>query len=237
MLLKEKVVPGRTTAEINDFCENFIIKNRAVPALKGYNSFPSASCISVNTVAAHGIPGAYVLSEGDIVSIDVAVEKNGWYGDGAWTFSTGGVDKDGIRLIKAAWQSSLSGVKNAKAGNRFGDLGAAIAGKASQFGCAVVRDLAGHGIGKHLHEEPKILHFGEPGTGSPIVAGMVFTVEPIISFGDIQLKVLGDGWSQVTKDNSRTAQFEHTVAVFGSRTEVLTMSQLRIEDYPDYPPY
>ncbi|TFG65208.1 MAG: type I methionyl aminopeptidase [Spirochaetales bacterium] len=238
MSLSEHVIPGTTTLKLNDYCEKFIEKNRAKPALKGYNNFPSAACISVNHVAAHGVPGDYLVREGDIVSIDVAVQKNGWCGDGAWTYIAGGSrDPDKTRLVKAAWQATCAGIRLSRAGLRFGDLGAVISEKAGEYGCRVIKDFTGHGIGQDLHEEPKVLHFGEPQTGQPIVAGMVFTIEPILSLGEDSLKVLDDGWTQVTRDGSLTAQFEQTIAVFGNRNEVLTMSQLRMEDYPEYPPF
>jgi methionyl aminopeptidase len=214
--------PGIRTLDINRFCEK-AIHSRGGRALKGYQGFPASVCTSVNQVACHGLPSSYVLQEGDLITVDISTELDGWCGDAAWTYRLGRGDSDARRLVKAAWQATLAGIAAARAGNRLGDVGWAIGRIAARYGCGVFENFAGHGIGQAIHEEPLVLPLGEPDTGRPIVPGMVFTVEPILTLGAPRSKVLGDGWSMVSEDGSLCAQFEHTLAVFSRRTEVLTL--------------
>jgi methionyl aminopeptidase len=220
--LQSAIRPGVRTLDIDSLCREYMLNMKAKPAMKGYRNFPGNSCISVNQVAAHGIPGEYRLIEGDIVTVDIIAELDGWHGDSAWTFAAGYVDPDGRRLIKAAWNTTIEAIKATRAGIRMGNIGQAIASTAKKYGCTVLDSFVGHGIGRDMHEEPMVLNSGESGTGIPIVPGMVLTIEPIICLGNPEVQTLDDGWTVVTNDSSRCAQFEHTVAVFSNRTEVLT---------------
>ncbi len=235
--LRNYIIPGITTIELNKVAENFIIKKGAVPGLKGYKGFPKTICTSINNVAAHGIPDNIKLEDGDIISIDCSVIVDGWYGDAAWTYIAGKPEPDAIRLIRAAWQSALAGILAVKAGNHIGDIGHAINTKVKENGCSVIKDYVGHGIGEEIHEDPIILNYGEKGHGMRIVPGMVFTVEPMVNLGKSKIKVLDDGWTIVTFDNNLSAQFEHTVAVFKERVEILTFSKYNLEDHIDQPPF
>jgi methionyl aminopeptidase len=235
--LSEKIDKGVSVMDIDRFADEFIIQKGARSALKGYKGFPNAVCVSLNNIAAHGIPGEYLLLNDDLLTVDVTLEYNGWYADAAWTYLVGQGDRDLKRLIKAAWQSTMAGINIAKAGNRIGDVGEAIQKTAKSFGCSVLDDYAGHGIGRDLHEDPLILNMGEAHTGLPIVPGMVFTIEPIISLGDNEVEILEDGWSIKTMDGSITAQFEHTIAIFSNRTEILTFRNGSAEKHIDFPPF
>jgi methionyl aminopeptidase len=227
---------GITTREINSRAEELIQEHDARPVLKGYGGFPGAVCTSVNNVIAHGIPSVYQLKNGDIITIDITIEKDGWYGDGAWTFITGKGDPHIRRLLKAAWQAAVAGIMNVRAGSFLGDVGYAIRRTAKKYGCSVVKEFVGHGIGREMHEEPRIPHFGKPGTGLRIVPGMVFTIEPVISLGEPQVVMTKEGWNCTTKDHSPGAQFENTIAVFKNRIEILTLSEGKLKEYIDYPP-
>ncbi len=223
--LRKSLSVGMRTEELDWICENNVRKRGLVPALKGYCGYPSCLCVSVNNVAAHGIPSSYIIQQGDLVCVDCTVSLEGWHADAARTWIVGRGTPDARRILKASYEAMMAGIGAAKAGSRFGDIGSAIRKAADRYGCAVLENFVGHGIGRNLHEEPVVLHTGEPDTGMPIVPGMVFTVEPILSLGSNQVKTLKDGWSVVTLDNALTAQFEHTVAVFSNRTEILTRQQ------------
>jgi len=213
---------GITAADINRYCEEELKKKGAKSSLRGYRGFPKSICTSVNHVAAHGIPDHRQLNDGDIITVDLTVEYNGWHGDAAWTYAVGRIGSDARRLIKAAWQATAEGCRAAMAGSRFGDIGEAIQRTAERFGCRVLESFVGHGIGRHMHEEPMVLNSGERDTGRPIAPGLVFTIEPILTIGRGEVKTLEDGWTVVEGDGSLCAQFEHTVAIFSRRTEVLT---------------
>ena len=230
------VRPGISTEELDRLAGRFLEENGAQPALRGYRGFPGIICASVNNVAAHGIPSNRMLENGDILSIDITVSVNGWHGDAAWTFIVGEGSPDARRVVKAAWAASLAGIRAATAGQRLGDLGAAIQDCARRHGCSVIEDYVGHGIGKLMHEDPVVPNVGVPDTGLRIVPGMVFTVEPMLTLGASDVHVLGDGWTLVTTDGSLAAQFEQTVAVFRDYTEVLTFSHGEIFEHLDFPP-
>lgn len=221
-VLPKIIRKGVTTAGINSFCEGELTRRSAKSALFGYRGFPKSVCTAVNHVAAHGIPDNRPLEEGDIITVDLTVEYGGWHGDAAWTYAVGNLGPDAKRLIKAAWQATSAGCRAARAGGRFGDIGEAIQEAALRYGCCVLENYVGHGIGRKLHEEPMVLNSGERDTGRPIVPGLVFTVEPILTLGPGEVKILDDGWTVVAESGGLCAQFEHTLAVFGSRTEVLT---------------
>ncbi len=231
------MTPGVTTRQINAHCEDFIAGRKAESSLKGYRGFPASICASPNGVAVHGIPDDNPLRDGDIVTIDVTLNVDGWHGDGAWTYIVGKASPEKLHLLKAAWKSTLAGILAAKAGGRLGDVGAAIERAAKRQGCTVLEDFAGHGIGTSLHEDPIVANTGTRGTGQPIVPGMVFTVEPILCIGKPETGVLEDGWTVVTKDGSPTAQFEHTLAVFRDRTEILTFTSPDLRANIDAPPF
>jgi methionyl aminopeptidase len=228
--------PGMSTMQVDGICADLIDTSGCTPALRGYRGFTGCICTSVNAVAAHGVPGAEVLREGDIVTIDLTVEYDGWYSDAAWTYVIGSASPEARRLVKTAWQSLLAGILAARAGGRIGDIGAAVKRTAERNGCAVLEDFAGHGIGRSMHEEPVVLHTGTPGMGMPIVPGMVFTIEPVLCLGTPEYRLLEDGWSCRTSDGSLAAQFEHTIAVFRDRTEILTSSHGNIRRCLDFPP-
>ncbi len=227
---------GISTMELDRLACRFLEGHGGVPALRGYRGFPGCICTSVNNVAAHGIPSNRELENGDVLTIDITASVEGWHGDAAWTFIVGKATPDTRRLIRAAWKASLAGIRAAVAGNRIGDVGAAIQQSARRSGCSVIEDYVGHGIGKALHEDPMVLNFGTADTGIRIVPGMVFTVEPMLNLGAREVHVSSDGWTLVTTDGSLSAQFEHTIAVFRDYTEVLTFSKGTPLDSPDFPP-
>jgi len=223
--LGTKINPGVTTKKLDAYCERFIHARKAKAALKGYRGFPAAICASPGSVATHGIPTDTPLTAGDIITIDITIGVDGWHSDGAWTYIVSGVtDEEKSRLVKAAWKATHAGILAAKAGGRIGDIGAAIERAAKRYGCSVLEDFAGHGIGRMLHEDPIVVNTGTRGIGQPIVPGMVFTVEPILCLGEPKVTTLKDGWTVVTEDGRPTAQFEHTIAIFRDRTEILTLS-------------
>ena len=207
------------------------------PRCAGTGAFPGTICASVNNVAAHGIPTAAQLEEGDVLTLDITVSVNGWHGDAAWTFLVGGGGPDARRLLRAAWAANLAGIRAARAGGRLGDVGEAVQEAARRHGCSVIEDYVGHGIGRVMHEDPMVPNFGQHDTGTRIVPGMVFTVEPMLNLGSQATHVSSDGWTLVTTDGSLSAQFEHTVAVFRDYTEVLTFEHGDIFASLDFPPY
>lgn len=235
--LSAVIRPGITTQYIDEVCKNFILDERARPSLHGYRDYPGNVCTSVNNVAAHGIPGDYTLCEGDLITVDLTVEVDGWHGDTAWTYAVGMIDNDSRRLLRAAWNTTREAISAVKAGIRMGDIGSHIAKTARRYGCTVLDSFVGHGIGHAMHEEPMVLNSGEPGTGVPIVPGMVFTIEPILCLGKPDVQVLDDGWTIVTQDSSKCAQFEHTIAVFSNRTQILTNSLNKDILTLDFPPF
>ena len=236
IVLGDKIKPGIKTIEIDQYAGDFILKKKAVSGLKGYMGFPANVCISVNNVAAHGIGNDYVIRDGDIVTVDTTIGVDGWYGDGAWTYIAGEVTPEKKRLVKAAWQAMLAGVAESSAGKKLGDIGSAIKKTALRHGCNIVEDLAGHGIGRNIHEDPVVLNVGRKGTGLPIVPGMVFTIEPILTLGSGKIRFHTDNWSIIIADNKLSAQFECTLAVFKNHTDVLTLSTINLQKYIDFPP-
>jgi len=235
--LKASMRVGVSTRELDGIAERFIRAGGGEPALKGYRGFPASICTSANNVSAHGIPDATPLEDGDVIGVDVTVRVDGWYGDAAWTYLIGQGTDEARRLLRAAWRACLAGLVSVRPGGRLGDVGYAISRAAGGLGCSVIRDYVGHGIGREMHEEPRIANFGRRGQGLRIVPGMVFTVEPMVSLGGSDVKVMEDGWTVVTADGSLSAQFEHTVAVYREGIEILTLSDTRLKDYLDEPPY
>jgi len=223
-LAGEIVRAGMTTAELDAEIESFIRSHDASPEFKGYNGFPAATCISVNEEVVHGIPGPKELRDGDIVGIDVGVRKHGYVGDGARTFAIGAVPEGTDRLIEATRESLEAGLTVARGGIHLSDVSHAIQSTAESHGFSVVRDLAGHGVGTKLHEEPEVPNYGPLGRGPILKPGMVIAVEPMVNAGTTAVRTLSDGWTVVTADGSLSAHFEHTVAITSDGVDILTLS-------------
>ena len=222
-MLCRQVRPGVTTAELDRAAEAFIRDHGARPAFKGYRGFPASICPAVNEEVVHGIPGARRLAEGDIVGIDVGVEKDGFYGDAAVTVPVGAVSERTMRLLDVSRESLARGIAQARAGNRVGDISHAIQSYVEEQGFSVVRALVGHGIGREMHEEPQVPNYGPPERGPRLMAGQVLAIEPMVNAGGPEVVTQPDGWTVVTKDGSWSAHFEHTVAVGPNGPEILSV--------------
>ena len=217
------VQAGVTTGELDRLCHEYITQvQHAIPAPLNYRGFPKSICTSVNHVVCHGIPGDKVLKSGDIVNIDVTVIKDGFHGDTSMMFHVGEPSIQAKRVSQAARDALLLGIEMVKPGVRLGDIGHAIQTFVERQDLSVVREYCGHGIGRIFHEDPQVLHYGEPGTAEELVEGMTFTIEPMDNAGKRHVKLLGDGWTVVTKDHSPSAQWEHTILVTANGHEVLT---------------
>jgi len=230
-MITPHVVPGVSTEELDRLCYEFTTQNDAIPAPLNYGegpnrmAFPKSICTSVNHVVCHGIPGDKVLSEGDIVNIDVTVILDGWHGDTSRMYMLGNkIPRLAERLVDVTYDSMMAGIEAVKPGATLGDIGHAIQTIAEGERFGVVQDFCGHGLGRVFHAPPSVNHFGEPGTGPVLEPGMFFTIEPMINAGDWQTKVLKDGWTAVTRDRSLSAQFEHTLAVTETGYEIFTLS-------------
>ena len=220
--LKTMVVPGITTAEVDALAERRLREAGAEPAFKGYHGYPATICASVNEEVVHGIPSGRKLKEGDIVSVDLGAKLDGFYGDSAVTVPVGRVSADATKLLAVTEQALGEALSVVRAGARLSDIGAAVQRHVEAHGFSVVREFVGHGIGTTLHEEPQIPNYGTPGRGPRLAEGMVLAIEPMVNMGQAAVKVLGDGWTAVTKDGSLSAHFEHTVAVTADGCRVLT---------------
>jgi len=223
LLLEEEVKPGVTTAYLDKVAEEFITKHGAKPSFKGLYGFPSSLCISVNEQVIHGFPGAYVLKEGDIVSIDCGAFLNEFHGDAARTFSVGNISVDAQKLIDITRESFFEGIKFAKVGNRLNDISYGIQSYVEAAGFSVVRDYVGHGIGRKVHEDPNVPNFGKLGKGPKLLEGMVLAIEPMVNAGTCKVKTLNDRWTVVTVDSSLSAHYENTVAILSDGPEILTL--------------
>ncbi|MFW6337899.1 MAG: type I methionyl aminopeptidase [Alkalispirochaetaceae bacterium] len=235
--LSDYIAPGRSTAEIERFVDRALRRHGAGSALLGYRGFPAHACVSVNEVAAHGLPDRTMLSKGDLLSVDVAADLHGWKSDATWTFGVVPTPAEGLRLIEAAWRCTRAGVGAARAGARVGDVGAAIEAEAAALGCAIIDTFAGHAIGQELHEEPLVPHSGTAGVGAVIEAGMVLNIEPIVTFGRPEVEKSKDNWSYHTVDGSATAQYELTVAILEVERRVLTLGGIAPEQMGESPPF
>ena len=224
-MLTEYVVPGVTTGELDDIAFKFITEElKCIPANIGYSGFPKTLCTSINNVICHGIPTENKkLKNGDIVNIDVTVIYDGWHGDTSRMYLVGKVPAHARRLVDVTKDCLFAGIDEVKPGATLGDVGFAIQALAEKNHYSVVRDYCGHGIGKTYHEEPQVMHYGNRGEGLKLEEGMCFTIEPMINLGSHHSKILGDGWTVVTKDGKLSAQWEHTVAVTGNGHEILTL--------------
>ena len=225
--LKAMVTPGISTADLDAVAEQRLAEAGAEPAFKGYHGYPATICASVNEQVVHGIPSKRPLVEGDIVSIDMGAKLDGFYGDSAVTVPVGRVSDEATRLLSVTEASLYKGLEAVKAGARISDIGAAVQAHVEAHGFSVVREFVGHGIGTKLHEEPQIPNYGPAGRGPRLSDGMVLAIEPMVNFGKPAVKVLGDGWTAVTKDGSLSAHFEHTVVVTGNGCRILTNRELR----------
>lgn len=224
-LLDRTPLAGRSTLEIDEMVERFIVQDlKARPASKGQYDYGFVLNSSVNEVVCHGIPSkSEILRDGDIVNFDITLEKNGYIADSSKTYLVGEVDAGARRLVETTYEAMWMGIRAVRPGARLGDIGWAIERHAKRHGYSVVQEYCGHGIGREMHEDPQILHFGKPGTGLVLREGMVFTIEPMLNRGRRQVVTRPDGWTVVTKDGSLSAQFEHTVAVMASGVSVLTL--------------
>jgi methionyl aminopeptidase len=223
-MVGEHVAPGVTTDELNEICHEFIVnRQQAIPAPLNYKGFPKSICTSVNHVVCHGIPGGRKLKSGDVINIDVTVIKDGFHGDTSRMYFAGKPSVLGERVTRVAHEAMLKGIGKVRPGARLGDIGHAIQQLVEAADCSVVREYCGHGIGRVFHEDPQILHYGEPGTGLRLEPGMTFTIEPMVNAGKRHVKLLPDGWTVVTKDHSLSAQWEHTILVTDDGCDVLTL--------------
>ncbi|WP_312473803.1 type I methionyl aminopeptidase [Neobacillus sp.] len=220
--LKKHLTPGITTKELDLLAEEFILAQNAIPSFKGYNGFRGSICTSVNEVLVHGIPGSRVLNEGDVISIDIGAQFNGYHGDSAWTYAIGKIDENSQRLLDVTEESLYQGLNEAKPGERLSNISHAIQKYVEANGFSVVREYVGHGVGQDLHEEPNIPHFGPPNKGPELKPGMVLAIEPMVNAGSRYVKTLADDWTVVTVDGKRSAHFEHTIAITETGFEILT---------------
>jgi len=216
------IKPGVTTLHLDKVAEEFIRDQKAIPGFKGYRGFPATLCTSVNDVVVHGIPGDYALKEGDIISIDCGVKKNGYFGDSAFTFAVGEVPEKVLLLMKRTEESLYKAINVAISGNRIGDISFAVQSYVEGFGYSVVRDLVGHGLGKDLHEKPEVPNFGRRGKGKELLTGMVLAIEPMINLGIKNVFQAKDGWTIRTKDGMPSAHYEHDVVIRKGKAEILS---------------
>jgi methionyl aminopeptidase len=223
--------PGVKTNKLDKIAEEYIRDHNGVPSFLNYHSFPASLCISVNDVVVHGFPSDYELKEGDVVSIDCGVLYKGFHSDSAYTYPLEGVKEDVLRLLDRTLESLYLGIAQAKVGNRIGDVGYAVQSFVEQFGYGVVRELVGHGVGRSLHEDPEVPNYGKRGKGPKIQAGMVFAIEPMINMGTKKVIQERDGWTIRTQDRKPSAHFEHMVAIYNDRTEILTTHEYLEESY------
>ncbi len=220
--LEAAVAPGVSTLDLDVMAEKMVRDAGAVPAFKGYRGFPATLCTSINEQVVHGIPSNRPMSEGDILSLDMGVKLNGFYGDSAVTVAVGRIGEEARRLLQVTQEALQQGIGQVRIGGRISDIGHAVQQHVESHGFSVVREFVGHGIGAALHEEPQIANYGEPGRGPRMVEGMVFAIEPMVNMGRPAVKVLADGWTAVTRDGSLSAHFEHTVAVTKAGPDILT---------------
>ena len=219
-----QITPGVTTERLDRLCHEFIVDHGAVPAPLNYRGYPKSICTSINHVVCHGIPGPRRLQNGDILNIDVTVILDGWYGDTSRMFTVGQVSVKAMLLIDVTHECLMKAISVIRPGATLGDIGHAIQTCAESQRCSVVREFCGHGLGRTFHAAPSVLHYGRPGTGTPLREGMFFTIEPMINAGRHAVKLLSDGWTAVTRDRSLSAQFEHSVGVTADGCEIFTLS-------------
>jgi methionyl aminopeptidase len=220
--IEKRIQPGISTWDIECFVEEYLRTHGATPEQKGYHGYPYATCASVNDVICHGFPNRQALKEGDIVTIDMVVNLDGWLADSAWSYGVGNLSEEAARLLTVTKESLFKGIEQAVIGNRIGDISHAIQTYAEANGFSVVREFIGHGIGENMHEEPEVPHFGPPGKGPRLKEGMVITIEPMLNVGSYHAKIDQDGWTARTVDGSLSAQYEHTLAITAEGPLILT---------------
>ncbi|MBP0493663.1 type I methionyl aminopeptidase [Pararoseomonas indoligenes] len=223
-MITPHVRPGATTGALDQLCHDFMLDHGATPATLGYRGYTKSSCISINHVVCHGIPGDRALVDGDIINIDVTPLLDGWHGDSSRMYVAGTPTTKARLLMDVTYESMMRGIAAVKPGNTLGDIGHAIQSYVEKHRFSVVRDFCGHGVGRKFHAPPNILHFGRPGEGPVLKPGMFFTIEPMVNAGRPEVKVLDDGWTAVTRDRSLSAQFEHMVGVTETGCEIFTLS-------------
>ena len=221
-MLASEIKPGINTLYLDNLAESFIRDHKGVPGFLGLYGFPNTLCISPNSQVVHGIPNKEIIKEGEILSIDCGVLKNGYYGDHAFTFTVGEVDKEILELLETTKQSLYVGIEQFKVGNRVGDVGYAIQNYNESKGYGVVRELVGHGLGKEMHEKPEMPNYGKRGTGKKFQEGMVVAIEPMINMGTPNINQLNDGWTILTRDNKPSAHFEHNIAIVNGKPKLLS---------------
>ncbi len=221
-ILASEIKPGITSLFLDNLAETFILDNLCKPGFKGYNGFPNTLCISINEQVVHGIPNNNPLKEGDIISIDCGVIKDGFYGDHAYTFKVGNVEKEVENLLEITKRSLYIGIESLIPGNNVGDIGNSIQNFISKHGYGIVRELVGHGLGKNLHEDPEIPNYGKKGAGALLKEGLVVAIEPMINLGTEKVNQLDDGWTIVTLDGKPSAHFEHNIAIIDGKPEILS---------------
>ena len=234
-MIGEHVKPGVTTEYLDDICHDFIVNTlKVTPANIGYHGYTKTTCISPNEVVCHGIPSqSIVLNDGDIINIDVAIIKDGYFGDTSRMYYVGNVKPEAKKLVETTYRAMVAGIHTVKPGATLGDVGAAIQQVAEQEGYSIVREYCGHGIGKIYHEQPNVLHYGQAGHGLILKKGMVFTIEPMVNAGKPKVKELKDGWTVVTADKSLSAQWEHMIAVTDTGFELLSPLPEGTGTYPE----
>ncbi|OUN63991.1 MULTISPECIES: type I methionyl aminopeptidase [unclassified Butyricimonas] len=220
--VSKHIRPGISTLELDKIAEDFIRSNGGIPGFLGYGGFPNTLCISVNDEVVHGIPSSRRLEEGDVVSVDCGVVKNGFYGDSAYTFAVGEISDEVKKLLQVTKDSLYKGIEQAVAGMRIGDIGYAVQSYAEANGFSVVRELVGHGVGKNLHEEPQVPNYGRRGQGCKLKIGMVIAIEPMINMGARNVFQMADGWTIKTRDHLPAAHFEHTLAIRKGEADILS---------------
>ena len=224
-MITPHVVEGATTEQLDTLCHEYILDHKAIPAPLNYKGFPKSTCISLNHVVCHGIPGAKRLQNGDILNIDVTVILNGWYGDTSRMYWVGTPSVKAQNLTQITYECLMKAIEGAKPGATLGDIGHIIQSHAESHRFSVVRDFTGHGLGRVFHTAPTVLHYGTPGTGLRLEPGMIFTIEPMINAGHYATKILSDGWTAVTRDKSLSAQFEHSIGITEDGAEIFTLSE------------
>ena len=228
--LAARVAPGVSTADLDELAEKRILAAGATPAFKGYHGYPATICASINDEVIHGIPsGRRALQEGDIISIDVGVMLDGYYGDSAITQPVGRVSEEAATLLRVTEESLYKAIEQVRSGAHVSDIGHAVQSYVEAYGFSIVREFVGHGIGQQMHEEPQVPNYGEPGHGPRLAKGMVIAIEPMVNAGQPGVKVLHDGWTAVTRDESLSAHFEHTVAVTAGEPWILTAREIAVE--------
>ena len=220
--IRKSISPGVTTKDLDVLAESYIRAKKAKPAFKGYRGYPASVCASINEQVVHGIPSKVKLNQGDILSIDVGVNCNGFFGDAAVTLPVGNISDQAKRLLSVTESSLYAGLEKAVEGNRLSDISSTIQDSAESEGFSVVRAFVGHGIGRGLHEEPQIPNYGKPGEGPKLLEGMTLAIEPMINAGGWEVNIQADGWTAVTKDGSLSAHFEHTIAITKNGPNILT---------------